>query len=83
MGNASVRRIDQMVRGRNLIIVAVVDVVLFLVANIAYGGGHEHGLRNNVSNVTWILFLVGFVLLVVMGVVALAQLLRRRANAHA
>src|SRR5580692_7159370 len=33
-------------RGR-VILLAVADVVLFLAANVAYGGGHRHGLRNN------------------------------------
>jgi hypothetical protein len=77
---SSVSRFDQVVRGRNLIILAVADVVLFLVANIAYGGGHQHGLRNGVSNVTWVLFLVGFLLLVVLGIVTLAQLIWRRSQ---
>jgi hypothetical protein len=79
----SVSRFDQVVRGRNLIVLAVADVVLFLIANIAYGGGHQHGLRNGVSNVAWVLFLVGFLLLIVLGVVAVAQSIRRRAKAHA
>ena len=80
---SSVSRVDQVVRGRNLIILAVADVVLFLVANVAYGAGHQHGLRNSVSNVTWVLFVVGFLLLILLGVIALAQLIRRRAKAHA
>ena len=79
----SVSRFDQVVRGRNLIVLAVADVVFFLVANIAYGAGHQHGLRNGVSNVAWVLFLVGFLLLIVLGIVAVAQLIRRRAKAHA
>ena len=78
-----VSRIDQVVRGRNLILLAVADVVLFLVANVAYGSGHQHGLRNNVSNVAWALFLVGFLVLMVLGIVALAQLVRRHGRAHA
>jgi hypothetical protein len=56
---SSVTRFDKVFRGRNLIKLAVVDVVLFLIANIAYGGGNQHGLRNNVSNATWALFLIG------------------------
>ena len=40
---------DQVVKGRNLIILAVTDIVLFLIANVAYGGGNQHGLRNDVS----------------------------------
>ena len=80
---SSVSRFDQVVRGRNLILLAVADVVLFLVANVAYGAGHQHGLRNNVSNVAWVLFLVGFLVLIVLGIVALAQLVRRHGRAQA
>lgn len=75
-------KFHRLVRGRNLIVLAVADVVLFLVANIVYGSGHQHGLRNGVSNVAWVLFLVGFLLLIVLGIIALAQLIRRRAQAH-
>jgi cytochrome c-type biogenesis protein CcmH/NrfF len=35
-----------------------------------------------VSNVTWVLFVIGFLLLILLGVVALVQLIRRRAKAH-
>jgi len=80
---SSVSRFDQIVRVRNLIFLAVADVVLFLVANIAYGAGHQHGLRNNLSNVAWVLFLVGFLLLIVLGIAALAQLVRRHGRAPA
>ena len=80
---SSVSRFDQVVIGRNLIILAVADIVLFLVANVAYGAGHQHGLRNSVSNAAWVLFLVGFLLLIVLGIAALAQLIRRRAQTHA
>jgi len=83
VGNESlVSRIDQVVRGRNLIILAIVDVVLFIVANVAYGPGNEHGLRMALSNVAWVLFLVGFLLLIVLGIVGLAQGIRRRAKAQ-
>jgi hypothetical protein len=82
VGNESlVSRMDQLVRGRNLIILAVVDVVLFIVANVAYGPGNEHGLRMALSNVAWVLFLVGFLLLIVFGLVVLAQGIRRRTKA--
>jgi hypothetical protein len=80
---SSVSRFDQVVRGRNLILLAVADVVLFLVANVAYGSGHQHGLRSNVSNVAWALFLVGFLVLIVLGIGAVAQLIRRHGRAHA
>jgi len=74
---SSVTKFDQVVRGRNLIILAATDVVLFLIANIAYGGGNQHGLRSGVSNVAWVLFLVGFLLLIVLGIACLAQVIRR------
>ena len=72
---SSVTKFDRVARGRNLIILAATDVVLFLIANVAYGGGNQHGLRNGVSNVTWVLFLVGFLLLVVLGIACLAQVI--------
>ena len=84
MGDESaVSRIDQVVRRRNLIILAIADVVLFIVANVAYGPGNEHGLRMALSNMAWVLFLVGLLLLIVLGMVGLAQLIRRCAKAHA
>jgi hypothetical protein len=52
---SSVTKFERVVRGRNLIILAATDVVIFLIANIAYGAGHQHGLRNGVSNVAWAL----------------------------
>jgi len=65
------------VRGRSLIFLAVADVVLFLIANVAYGGGDQHGLRIAVSNVAWVLFLLGVLLLIVLGIIALGQLIWR------
>jgi hypothetical protein len=43
MRNESVTKFDQIVRRRNLIILAATDVVLFLIANVAYGAGNQHG----------------------------------------
>ncbi len=80
---ALISRFEQVVRGRNLIILAIADVVLFIVANVAYGPGHEHGLRMALSNVTWVLFLVGLFLLIVLVILSVAQVVRRRARAHA
>jgi hypothetical protein len=81
---SSITGFDRAFKGRNLIKLAVIDVVLFLIANIAYGAGNQHGLRNSVSNVTWALFLIGFFLLIVSGIICLARvMLRRRARAHA
>ena len=82
MGSEFSAIFDQVVRGRNLIILAVSDVVLFLIANVAYGGGNQHGLRNNVSNVTWAVFLIGFILLILFGMAYLVQVIRRRAKVH-
>jgi uncharacterized membrane protein len=79
----TISRMDQVVRGRNLLILAVVDVVLFIVANVTYGTTRSHSLRNSVSNPAWVVFLVGFVLLVVVGIVSLTQVIRRRAKAQA
>jgi hypothetical protein len=84
MGSESFSRAGQaVVRGRNLIFLAVADIVLFLIANVAYGAGHQHGLRNTVSNVAWVLFLLGFLSLIVLAVVVLGQLVWRRGRAHA
>jgi Na+-driven multidrug efflux pump len=79
-----VSRFAQVVlRGRNLIFLAVADVVLFLIANVAYGAGDQRGLRNTVSNVAWVLFLLGVLLLIVFGIIALGQLIWRRGKAQA
>ena len=68
------------VRGRTLIVLAVADVLLFVVAAIANGPGHQHGFRLVVSNVVWALFLIGCVLLIASAVTVLVQLVVRRAN---
>jgi|GEM_PF-2655896 len=75
---SSVSRFAQVgFRGRSLIFLAVADVVLFLIANVAYGAGDQHGLRIAVSNVAWVLFLLGVLLLIVFGIIALGQLIWR------
>ena len=75
---SSVSRFAQVVLGgRNLIFLAVADVVLFLIANVAYGAGDQHGLRIAVSNVAWVLFLLGVLLLIVFGIIVLGQLIWR------
>jgi len=78
-----VTKFDRIVSGRNLIILVIADVVLFVVANVAYGPGHEHGVRMAVSNVAWVLFLIGFLLVVVFAVLNLAKAIRRRVRAQA
>ena len=52
---------------RNLIALFVVDVVLFIVANAEYN--HHRG----VSNVAWVAFIIGVVLLIVLGVMTLIR----------
>lgn len=68
------------VRGRTLIFLAVADVLLFLIANIAYGPGNDHGFRLVLSNVTWFLFLIGALLLIALAVAVLVQAGVRRAR---
>lgn len=62
---------------RALIVVAVADVVLFVVANAAY---NHHGILRSVSNVAWVAFLIGVPLLIVLGIVAVIQRRRKPAS---
>ena len=68
------------VRGRTLIVLAVADVLLFVVAAVANGPGNQHGLRLVVSNVVWALFLIGCVLLIASAVTVLVQSMVSRAK---
>jgi len=78
---SSVTRLRQaVVRGRTLILLAVGDVLLFVVAAVANGAGNQHGFRLVVSNGVWALFLIGCVLLVVLAIDVLAQSLFRLAK---
>jgi len=78
---SSVTRLRQaVVRGRTLILLAVGDVLLFVVAAVANGAGNQHGFRLVVSNGVWALFLIGCVLLVVLAIAVLAQSLFRLAK---
>ena len=70
------------VRGRNVIALAVVDLILAVVVTALYGPGHQHGFRNVVSSVSWVMFLVGFVLLVLMIIAFVVQSVRRRSTAR-
>lgn len=80
---SSVSRFAQVaVMGRSLIYLAVADVVLFVIADVANGAGHQSGFRNAVSNVTWVLFLIGVLLLIVFGIIALGQLMWRGAKSR-
>ena len=60
-----------MLTRRNLIILAVVVVALFLIALPNAG---------TVSSIAWVLFLISFVLLIVLGLAALFQARRPRAH---
>lgn len=59
---------------RNLLALFAVDVVLFVLANVFYHDGHT---LNDVSNVVWVAFVVGVVLLIALTGVALVQSRRR------
>jgi predicted membrane channel-forming protein YqfA (hemolysin III family) len=65
-------------RGRTLLTVIALEVVLFIVANITYGSGNDkHGAMRTVSNVVWAIFLVGFFVMILVAITALVQKLRR------
>ena len=68
------------VRGRTLIVLAVTDVLLFVLADIANGPGNQHGFRVVVFNGVWALFLIGCVLLIALAVTILVQSVVRRAK---
>ena len=57
-----------------MIALFVVDVVLFIVANVEYNH-HRH-----VSNVAWGAFIIGVVLLILLGVMNLVRSRRSRAR---
>ncbi len=59
-------------------------MVLFVIANVTYGNGKvNHGAMRTLSNVVWAIFLVGFVVMVVVAIVSLAQLIMRRTRSRA
>jgi hypothetical protein len=64
---------------RTLIALAIADVVLFVIANVTANSSSSPG---TVSNVAWVLCLLGFFSLVVLAVLALAQSRRSRSRAH-
>ena len=65
---------------RKWLLLLGVEIVLFVVANAAYGknGNKNHPFLHALSNVSWVAFLVGFVLLVVLGIIGLVQSRQRR-----
>ena len=62
--------------GRSLLLLAFTNVVLFVIANVAYGSNGNTGFLHAFSNVTWVAFLIGMVLLIVLGLFTLVQSLR-------
>jgi uncharacterized membrane protein YtjA (UPF0391 family) len=64
-------------RRRNVLALFVVEVVLFVLASALYHHGH---VLRDISNVAWVAFLIGIVLLVVLVVATLVQSRRRRAS---
>ena len=67
------------VRGRTLIALFVADVVIFVLSNVVTETSAHPG---TASNILWIVFLIGFVALIVLCVVAGVQSMRsRRASA--
>ncbi len=60
---------------RNLIYLAVADALLFLLANVT-SKSHSH--PGTTSNVLWYAFLIGVLLLIVLGLVAVIQSRRTR-----
>jgi hypothetical protein len=60
---------------RNLIYLAIADAALFLLANVT-SKSHSH--PGTTSNVFWYAFLVGVLLLVVLGLAAVVQSRRTR-----
>jgi hypothetical protein len=66
-----------MLTRRNLIALAVLDAVLFLLANIT-SKSHSH--PGTLSNVFWYAFLIGVLLLIVLGLATLFQARRSQAR---
>ncbi len=64
---------------RTLIALAVIEVVLFAIANVTANSGDSPG---TVSNAVWILFLLGLLSLIVLAVLALVQSRRSRSRSY-
>jgi hypothetical protein len=63
---------------RNLLGLFVADVVLFVLANVFYHDGHTF---NDLSNVLWVAFVVGVVLLILLGIFSACRWQSRRSRA--
>jgi hypothetical protein len=70
IGGVTLYGAAMVLKRRNLIYLAVADALLFLLANVTSKSSSHPG---TTSNVFWYAFLVGVVLLVVLGLVALIQ----------
>ncbi len=68
-----------MITRRNTLILLAVTVVCFAVAGIL--GNHHDGVRQAVADVAWFGFLIGALLLIVVGVARLARWFSARARA--
>jgi hypothetical protein len=64
---------------RHLFGLFVVDVVLFVLANVFYHDGHT---LNDVSNVMWVAFVVGVLLLILLGIFTVVRWQSRRSRAN-
>lgn len=60
-----------MITRRNTITLAVITAVCFVTAGVL--GNHHEGLRQAVADVAWFGFLLGMLLLIVVGVARLAR----------
>ena len=66
-------------RGRTLIALFVADVVIFVLSNVVATNNHGGG---TASGILWVVFLIGFLALIVLCVVAAVRSMRsRRASA--
>lgn len=63
---------------RNLIALAIADVVIFVLSNVVSTNGHGGG---TASEVLWVIFLLGLLTLIVLSIIALVQ--SRRATPSA
>ena len=65
-----------------VVLLAVVDVTLFMISGIKRYKDAHHGTNYVISEIVWLGFLLGALTLIVIGVVALVRS-RRRHRAHA
>ena len=70
-----------MITKRNVTILAVFTAICFLIAGIL--GNHSHGARQAIADISWFGFLLGLLLLVVVGVARLGRWIGRRAATSA